>query len=248
MRKPAPILALLCGLLAAAPAAAQDQPPNILVLIADDANWSDFGVYGNDAVRSPNVDRLATSGLRVRHAFVTTSQCSPSRISMLTGRYPHATGAEDLHMPVPEGTVILPGLLKQAGYFTGSMKKTHYGEAVAERQFDWYDEHTASAFPAFLEAAGRRPFFLWVGFTEPHRPFPDDVRPFALNATSSSSTPTWSFPTAPPPTSAAARRSAASSPASGRGPSRRHRPGCSKRPAPASSSTTSPATPGRWRT
>lgn len=170
-------IVFLCNLSALAPAVAQEPLPNILVFIADDANWSDFGAYGNDVIRTPNIDRLAASGLRVEQAFVTTSQCSPSRISMLTGRYPHATGAEDLHMPVPQGTVILPGLLQKAGYFTGSMQKQHYGGEVAERQFQWYQQETAQAFPAFLDAAGERPFFLWVGFTEPHRPFPEDVRP-----------------------------------------------------------------------
>lgn len=164
---------------ARAASAVRAEPPNIVVFIADDAGWSDFGVYGNDVIRTPNIDRLAHSGLLVRRAFLTTSQCSPSRISMLTGMYPHATGAEDLHMPLPDGSVILPSLLATRGYFTGSMKKQHYGGPVAEQQFDWYDKETASAFPAFLDAAGDRPFFLWVGFTDPHRPFParGDVQP-----------------------------------------------------------------------
>lgn len=168
-----------CGFAPAPPADGDEQPPNILVLIADDANWSDFGAYGNDAIRTPNIDRLAGSGLLVRRAFLTTSQCSPSRISMLTGKYPHSTGAEDLHMPLPEGAVILPALLQRRGYFTGSMKKQHYGGEVAERQFQWYGERTAADFPAFLDATGDRPFFLWVGFTDPHRPFPalGDVEP-----------------------------------------------------------------------
>lgn len=168
-----------CGFAPAPPLEEGAPPPNILVLIADDANWSDFGVYGNEAIRTPNIDGLAGDGLLVRRAFVTTSQCSPSRISMLTGKYPHATGAEDLHMPLPEGALILPGLLQRHGYFTGSMKKQHYGGEVAERQFQWYGERTSPDFPAFLDAAGDRPFFLWVGFTDPHRPFPalGDVEP-----------------------------------------------------------------------
>lgn len=168
-----------CGFAPAPPLEDGERPPNILVLIADDANWSDFGVYGNEAIRTPNIDRLAEGGLLVKRAFLTTSQCSPSRISMLTGKYPHSTGAEDLHMPLPEGSVILPGLLQRRGYFTGSMKKQHYGGQVAERQFQWYGERTSADFPAFLDAAGDRPFFLWVGFTDPHRPFPalGDVEP-----------------------------------------------------------------------
>lgn len=148
--------------------------PNILVFVADDAGWSDFGAYGNTAIRTPNIDRLALSGLLVRHAFLTTAQCSPSRISMLTGKYPHATGAEDLHMPLPEGERIVPGYLQEKGYFTGHMQKTHYGPE-ADAQFQWYDPNLSEAFPGFLDAAGERPFFLWVGFTDPHRPYDTDT-------------------------------------------------------------------------
>jgi arylsulfatase A-like enzyme len=150
--------------------------PNILVFIVDDAGWSDFGTYGNDAIRTPNVDALAASGLKVEHAFLTTAQCSPSRISILTGRYPHATGAEDLHMPLPDGTTIVPGYLQKQGYFTGHMQKTHYG-SNGNAQFQWYNQETAPAFPEFLDAAGDQPFFLWVGFNDPHR----DYQPGAVD-------------------------------------------------------------------
>jgi len=116
-------VALLSGALLAARAAplqAQaEKRPNIVVLVADDLGWHDTGVYGNAAIRTPNIDRLARSGLLVKLAFGTSPQCSPSRISVLTGTYPHATGAEDLHMPLPEGERILPSYLQGRGYFTG---------------------------------------------------------------------------------------------------------------------------------
>ena len=146
------------------------EPPNILVFVADDAGWSDFGVYGNRVVRTPNLDALAASGVVFENAFLTTASCSPSRISILSGRYPHATGAEDLHSPLPEGVELLPSLLGREGYFTGHMRKTHYGPA-GERQFNWYSEETWKALPGFLDEAGERPFFLWVGFRDPHRPY-----------------------------------------------------------------------------
>jgi arylsulfatase A-like enzyme len=89
---------------------------------------------------------------------------------MLTGEYPHATGTEDLHTPLPAAARIVPSLLQTRGYFTGHMAKTHYGP-LAEKQFQWYSPAIADSFPAFLDAAGGQPFFLWVGFHEPHRPY-----------------------------------------------------------------------------
>jgi arylsulfatase A-like enzyme len=147
--------------------------PNILVFVADDMGWRDSGAYGNAAVRTPGIDRLAHSGLRIVGAFGTSPQCSPSRISILSGEFAHAVRAEDLHTPLPAGVRLLPAYLQTRGYFTGHMAKTHYGPN-GEHQFQWYSPETAAAFPTFLDAAGSRPFFLWVGFHEPHRPYADN--------------------------------------------------------------------------
>ncbi len=160
-------IALLLGVFAGFPALAA--PPNIIVFLADDVDWKDFGCYGNDAIRTPNIDALATRGLKFENAFLTVAQCSPTRISILTGRYPHATGAEDLHMPLAEGKKIVPSHLKEAGYYSGHMKKTHYGK-FASQQFDWYDKGL-ERFGDFLDATDEKPFFLWVGFTDAHRPY-----------------------------------------------------------------------------
>jgi N-sulfoglucosamine sulfohydrolase len=170
------LLALALGAPPALPAqVAPAARPNIVVFVGDDLGWRDTRPYGNAAVRTPSIDRLARSGLLVRYAFGTSPQCSPSRISILSGRYPHATRTEDLHMPLPPGERLLPSYLQAQGYFTGHMAKTHYGP-LAQRQFQWYAEETAAALPDFLDAAGGRPFFLWVGFHEPHRPW-DSVPP-----------------------------------------------------------------------
>ena len=155
------LLAIALGAAAEVPAQAPAARPNIVVFVGDDLGWRDTGPYGNTAIRTPGIDRLARTGLAVRYAFGTSPQCSPSRIGMLSGRYPHATRTEDLHTPLPEGERILPSLLQPAGYFTGHMAKTHYGPN-AERQFEWYAPETAAALPALSRCRGQ-PAILPVG-------------------------------------------------------------------------------------
>jgi arylsulfatase A-like enzyme len=103
---------------AAAQAPAESRP-NVIVFVGDDLGWRDTGPYGNAAVHTPNIDRLARAGLRVERAFGTSPQCSPSRISMLSGKYAHATRTEDLHQPLPETERLLPSYIHAQGYFTG---------------------------------------------------------------------------------------------------------------------------------
>ena len=158
---------------AAQPARPDDvAPPNVVVFVADDANWDDVGAYGNDAIRTPVIDAMAARGFLAERAFLTTPQCSPSRISLLSGRYAHDTRTEDLHVPAPQGLRLLPSYLAQAGYVSGLMQKSHLGPA-GDAQFDWYEDSVgADAVGRFLDHAGDRPFFLWVGFRDPHRPYP----------------------------------------------------------------------------
>ncbi|WP_016954381.1 sulfatase [Catenovulum agarivorans] len=150
--------------------------PNILILVADDASWRDFGVYGNELIDTPNIDRIANNGFLSTNAFLTTSQCSPSRISILSGRYPHSTDAEDLHMPAPEGLKLIPSFLKDLGYSSALIRKSHLGKN-GDKQFDFYSKNLAD-FPEFLNKNGDKPFFAWIGFKDPHRPYrPTNIEP-----------------------------------------------------------------------
>lgn len=165
---------LLLSLLAAVPPV-MAQPlagrrPHVLIFVADDAGM-DFGCYGRQGIRTPHIDRLAREGLRATQAFLTVPQCSPSRISILSGQYAHTVRAEDLHMPLPAGIPILSGLLGggPTPYYTGLCHKDHIGpHALA--QFDWYD-FGLDQFPAFLDSAGDQPWLMWVGFIDPHRSY-----------------------------------------------------------------------------
>ncbi|MEO1076761.1 MAG: sulfatase [Bacteroidota bacterium] len=150
---------------------AQDAPPNLLVVIADDASVGDFGAYGHPTIQTPTLDALADSGWTAERAYLTSPQCSPSRASILSGQHPHEVDAEDLHMPVPEDVRLVPSYLADAGYATGVLQKVHLGPH-GEAQFDFVGP-TVADFNAFLDQSGGRPFFLWVGFTDPHRPYGD---------------------------------------------------------------------------
>ena len=79
-------------------------------------------------VRMPNLTRLAHEGMRFDQAFPTCSSCSPSRASILTGRYPHQTGAVQLHQPLPGDQVDFTELPRQSGYWIAAAGKWHLGE------------------------------------------------------------------------------------------------------------------------
>ena len=163
--------------------------PNIVFITGDDAGQDDLGVYGHP-VHSPHLDRIAVEGIRFTNFYVTTSSCSPSRASIWTGKYPHTAGAPNLWDPLPRGERIIPGYLREKGYFTGNVGKLHLGEArgvmYGARQFDRtytpktdrIAEEPYSAMDQFLDERPRgRPFFLSVGFKEPHPPFGQRTAP-----------------------------------------------------------------------
>ncbi|MBI1389490.1 MAG: sulfatase-like hydrolase/transferase [bacterium] len=146
------------------------ESPNIIWIIADDVGGGEVGCYGHPTLRTPNIDRLAAGGLKFTQAFVTTSSCSPSRASLFTGKYPHSTGAENLHDPLPADQVIVPELLSRAGYYSGSVGKYHLGEA-AEKKLDSMKGDVRQWRDFMKERPERKPFFLALGFTDAHRPF-----------------------------------------------------------------------------
>ena len=81
--------------------------PNIILIIADDLAWDDSTPYGHPSVRTPHLQRMAETGMRFDRAMLTISSCSPSRSSIITGRYPHQTDAEQLHWPLPKTKPLL---------------------------------------------------------------------------------------------------------------------------------------------
>lgn len=171
-------LAAAAALLASlAPAAATDPRPNLVLIIGDDISIEDHGVYGHSHIRTPNIDRLAAGGLRFDQAYLTTPSCSPSRSSIITGRFPHNTGAPELHMPLPEGQVTFPLLLKKSGYYTAAVGKWHLGSA-ARVAFEDIRDSAPSGAELWVETLQNRPadrpFFMWFASHDAHRDWQPD--------------------------------------------------------------------------
>ncbi len=166
----------------AAPLAAAihtQQRRNILLLIADDLGLH-TGAYGDHAARTPNLDRLATEGVRFTNAFCTTASCSPCRSVILSGLHNHANGQYGLaHAAHNQGyrefVRPLPQVLKDTGFRTGLIGKLHVNPASA---FPWDYQppvntrnvlEMAGKARDFFRAAAGRPWYLHVGFGDPHR-------------------------------------------------------------------------------
>src|SRR5437867_5070078 len=104
------------------------QRPNVLFILCDDLRWDALGYAGNRYVKTPNIDRLAKEGVYFKNAFCTTSLCSPSRASILSGLYAHRHGVRDNFTEFPSELPNLASLLKRAGYATAYIGKWHMGE------------------------------------------------------------------------------------------------------------------------
>ena len=191
------VVSVVLGLVVALVTLAAAERPNIVLIIADDMNWNDCGVYGNASVRTPHIDQLAEDGMLFEHAYLTANSCSPSRSSIITGRYPHNTGAEQLHWPLPSASVTFVEKLKAAGYYTAAAGKWHLGEGVKNR-FDEIFEASMAGFilptgdgkeppkmiakapsgceawiPTLQNRPKDQPFFLWLAALDPHREYED---------------------------------------------------------------------------
>ncbi|RQW11438.1 sulfatase [candidate division KSB1 bacterium] len=99
---------------------------NVVMIIGDDHSARVLGCYGNELIRTPNLDRMASRGVRFTHAYANAPVCSASRQSLLTGRYPHAAGVTLLSTPFPEEQITVAEHLNQFGFATGYVGKMHF--------------------------------------------------------------------------------------------------------------------------
>ncbi|MET7257691.1 sulfatase family protein [Dyadobacter fermentans] len=125
-------------LLASLTAQAQNhRKPNIVVILADDLGYGDIGTFGATDIRTPNIDRLAASGIKLTSFYSTSPVCSPTRAALITGRYPRRLGIDHVFFPesftgIPPEEVTIAEALKGNGYRTAIFGKWHLGH---HRQF-----------------------------------------------------------------------------------------------------------------
>lgn len=152
----------------------QAQSPNILFILADDMSYPFSSVYGDQVVKTPNLERLAQHGVTFTNAYTANPSCTPSRAAILTGRYPHKLGeAVNLVGRLDASTPTYVQALRKQGYEVafdrkgwgpGDFAQMGYKENPAGRQIEF--QKLISLLPK------EKPFFFWFGTNDPHRTFP----------------------------------------------------------------------------
>jgi N-acetylglucosamine-6-sulfatase len=192
--------------------AATTNRPNFLFIYTDDQRYDALSVVQREQgergrfpwLKTPNLDRIASEGVRFRNAFVVNALCSPSRAVFLTGRYNHFNGVANNHTPFPTNNVTHASLLREAGYATAYIGKWHMNGQSGQRPgfgysasyiahgryhdcaFEingaktnttgWVDDVSTDLTIDFMKRRGEKPFLAVLGFKSPHGPFEPPAR------------------------------------------------------------------------
>jgi choline-sulfatase len=146
---------------------------NVVVIVGDDHANHVLGSLGNEVIRTPNLDRLSGEGILFSHAFANSPLCSASRQSLLTGKYPHATGVTLLTTSFPEEQETIADHLKNFGFTSAIIGKNHFNNSL-NHGFDLKIER--SDYFKYLEGNPPKPVPDTVKVRPPWKPFSDPAR------------------------------------------------------------------------
>lgn len=175
-----PPLLLLCLALAGQSQTAKH--PDLVIFLTDDQSQLDASPYGEKVIQTPNMQRLADSGLTFARAFVASPSCAPSRAALLTGRMPARNGAEANHSRPRAALKKWPAYFQELGYEVVAFGKVSHYKHTADYGFDHFEHdtfHDHAAIPAAVEFLRKRdrskskPLCLFVGSNWPHVPWPE---------------------------------------------------------------------------
>jgi uncharacterized sulfatase len=149
--------------------------PNVVIVIADDLNREDISCYGGKNVKTPNIDKIASQGMRFNYAFTATAMCAPMRMQLYTGLFPVRNGAYPNHSAVKPGTKSVAHHMGALGYRVGLIGKAHYKpqesfpfeklKGKLDPQQEWPEVVD------FMLKDKKQPFCLFVCSHEPHTPW-----------------------------------------------------------------------------
>ncbi len=172
--------------------------PNVLLILSDDHSFPYLGAYGHPDLKTPNLDRLATGGVLLTQAYTVASQCVPSRASILSGRNVVDIRMSRFSAPLNRDIPTVADLLRQAGYYTGICGRHYHLDGSARmpdetartlmqnqmitfpERVDYLrvgsDDQVREQFRTFLDQVPEeKPFFMWMNYSDPHRPFTADA-------------------------------------------------------------------------
>ncbi len=157
----------LCNVYGKSNADLKKKKPNVIFILTDDQGNKDLGCYGSEDILTPNLDKLAENGTRFTQLYATSSACSPSRASIMTGKNPHAShlgqnaSPKNKHAGMPSDQITIAENFKEAGYSTAHIGKWHLGHSKDTRPlgqgFDYSFGHMVGCIDNYSH------FFYWNG-------------------------------------------------------------------------------------
>ena len=157
-------------------------PPNFLIIMADDCTYNDLRAYGGKNARTPNIDRLASQGMVFNRAYLAEAMCQPCRAELFSGQFPLRNGCAWNHSASRPQTKSVPHHLKPLGYRVGLAGKVHVKPAPAFpfEKVGGFDpscvrnptrDHDLAGVKRFINRNPSQPFYLTVALVEPHVPW-----------------------------------------------------------------------------